>query len=95
MASYLVDLVLLVALLVTTVRVTIMHRELVNLRTSQGDFAHLLGQTSKAVDDMISMVREFSDDGKQLVTVLGSKIEEARKAIVDIETRCHTFGKKA
>jgi hypothetical protein len=86
MASYLVDLVLLIALLVTSIRVTRMHRELVHLRTSQGDFAFILGRTTKAIDDMVTMVHEFSADGKQLVNVLGSKIEEARKAIVDIES---------
>ncbi|MGY3617863.1 hypothetical protein [Bradyrhizobium sp. USDA 10063] len=87
MASYLVDLILLVALLVTTIRVTRMHRELVHLRASQGDFAFILGKTTETVDDMVLMVREFSADGKQLVNILGSKIEEARKAIIDIETR--------
>jgi hypothetical protein len=86
MASYLVDLVLLVALLVTTVRVTKMHRELVHLRASQGDFAFILGKTTETVDDMVLMMREFSADGKQLVNVLGNKIDEARKAITDIET---------
>jgi hypothetical protein len=85
MASYLVDLILLAALLVTTVRVTMMHRELVHLRASQGDFAFILGKTTETVDDMVLMVREFSADGKQLVNILGGKIEEARKAIIDIE----------
>ncbi len=87
MASYLVDLILLAALLVTTIRVTRMHRELVHLRASQGDFAFILGKTTETIDDMVLMVREFSADGKQLVNVLGSKIDEARKAIIDIETR--------
>jgi hypothetical protein len=87
MASYLVDLILLAALLVTTIRVTKMHRELVHLRASQGDFAFILGKTTETIDDMVLMVREFSADGKQLVNVLGSKIDEARKAIIDIETR--------
>jgi len=78
MASYLVDLVLLAALLFTSIRVTRMHRELVQLRSSQGDFASILGKTTETVDDMVLMVREFSADGKQLVNVLGGKIEEAR-----------------
>ena len=38
------------------------------------------------------MVRDFSADGKQLVTVLGDKIEEARKAIVDIDARASVRG---
>jgi hypothetical protein len=86
MASYLVDFILLAALLVTTIRVTRMHRELVHLRASQGDFAFILGRTTETMDDMVLMVREFSTDGKQLVNILGNKIEEARKAIIDIES---------
>jgi hypothetical protein len=87
MASYLVDLILLAALLFTSIRVTKMHRELVHLRTCQGDFGSVLGKTTETVDDMVLMVREFSADGKQLVNTLGDKIEEARKAIMDIEAR--------
>ena len=85
MASYLVDAILLAALPFTSIRVTKMHRELVRLRSDQGDFASILGKTTETVDDMVLMVREFSADGKQLVNVLGEKIEEARKAIVEIE----------
>lgn len=90
MASYLVDFVLLVALLVTSFRVTKMHRELVRLRSCQGDFAFVLGKTNEAVDDMTTMVREFSADGRQLVSVLGDKIDEARQAIMDMEARDET-----
>ena len=81
MASYLVDLILLSALLFTSIRVTKMHRELVRLRADQGDFTFVLGKTTDTVDNMVVMVREFSADGQQLV----NKIEEARKAILDIE----------
>lgn len=85
MASYLVDLILLAALLFTSIRVTKMHRELVRLRAHQGDFTLVLGKTADTVDNMVVMVREFSADGQQLVNVLGERIEEARKAILDIE----------
>lgn len=90
MASYLVDLILLVALLVTSIRVTKMHRELVRLRACQGDFSFVLGKTNDAVDHMTTMVREFSADGRQLVHALGDKIDEARQAIMDIEARSDT-----
>lgn len=85
MASYLVDLILLTALLFTSYRVTKMHRELVRLRADQGDFAIVLGKTNEAVDDMVTLVRDFSDEGQQLVRVLGEKIEQARQTIVDID----------
>jgi hypothetical protein len=87
MAYYLVDLILVLALLFTSIRVTQMRRQLVRLRAEQGDFALILGKTTEAVDDMALMMREFSDDGKQLVTALGDKIEQARQAIVDIDAR--------
>ena len=95
MASYLVDFILLAALLFTSFRVTRMHRELVQLRSSQGDFASILGKTTETVDDMVLMVGEFSAGGKQLVNVLGGKIEEARKAIVDIEAHRNTSRRQA
>jgi len=87
MVSYLVDLILLVALLFTSIRVTKMHRELVKLRACQGDFTFVLGKTNDAVDDMATLVREFSADGRQLVHALGDKIDEARQAIMEIEAR--------
>ena len=85
MASYLVDFILLSALLFTSIRVTKMHRELVRLRADQGTSRSFSGKRPIPVDNMVVMVREFSADGKQLVNVLGDKIEEARKAIMDIE----------
>jgi hypothetical protein len=87
MVYYLVDLILVIALLFTSIRVTQMRGQLQRLRAEQGDFALVLGKTTDAVDDMVSMVRDFTGDGKQLVTALGDKIEEARKAIVDIDAR--------
>jgi hypothetical protein len=87
MVYYLVDLILVIALLFTSIRVTQMRRQLMRLRAEQGDFALVLGKTTEAVDDMALMMRDFSDDGKQLVTALGDKIEQARKAIADIDAR--------
>ena len=85
MVSYLVEGILLAALLFTSIHVTRMRRELVRLRTDQGDFAVVLGKTTEAVDDMVVMVREFSADGRQLVNVLGEKIDEAREAIAELD----------
>uniref|UniRef100_Q07SI1 Uncharacterized protein n=1 Tax=Rhodopseudomonas palustris (strain BisA53) TaxID=316055 RepID=Q07SI1_RHOP5 len=87
MVYYLVDLILVIALLFTSIRVTQMRGQLQRLRAEQSDFALVLGKTTDAVDDMVSMVRDFTGDGKQLVTALGDKIEEARNAIADIDAR--------
>ncbi|UGV28717.1 hypothetical protein E0H22_25575 [Rhodopseudomonas boonkerdii] len=87
MISSIVDIVLFVALLFTSFRVTTMHRELVRLRAHQGEFTHVLGKTNETVDDMVVMVREFSADGRQMVHALGDKIDEARRAIAEIDAR--------
>ncbi|MES2029356.1 MAG: hypothetical protein V4477_09290 [Pseudomonadota bacterium] len=87
MVSSLVDIILFAALLFTSIRVTKMHRELVKLRAHQGEFTTVVVKTNETVDDMVLMVREFSSDGRQMVQALGDKIDEARKAIAEIDTR--------
>ena len=87
MISSIVDIVLFVALLFTSFRVTKMHRELVRLRADQGEFTQVLSKTNETVDDMVVMVREFSADGRQMVTALGDKIDEARRTIAEIDAR--------
>jgi hypothetical protein len=95
MVSYLVDLILVSALAFTSFRVTKMHRELVRLRTDQGDFGSVLGKTTETVDHMVVMVREFSADGKHMVTALGDKIEEARQAMLDIDAHTSASRRQA
>ena len=46
MISYLVDAVLLIALAFTSMRVTRMHRELVRLRSYQGEFSTIVHETA-------------------------------------------------
>ena len=55
-----------------------MHRQLVRLREDQTEFAYVLGKTSEAMDEMMVKVRDFSCEGKQLVTALGDEKVRAR-----------------
>lgn len=87
MISSVVDIVLFVALLFTSFRVTKMHRELVRLRAHHDEFTQVLGKTNETVGDMVVMVREFSADGRQMVHALGDKIDEARRTIAEIDAR--------
>jgi methyl-accepting chemotaxis protein len=87
MISSVVDIVLFVALLFMSFRVTKMHRELVRLRAHHGEFTQVLGKTNETVGDMVVMVREFSADGRQMVHALGDKIDEARRTIAEIDAR--------
>jgi len=87
MASYLVDLILFAALLITSIRVTRMHRELVRLRTCQTEFVATVDQTATAFDEFSLAVHEFNVNGTQLAGILSLKIAEAHEAIAKLDTR--------
>ena len=52
MISYLVDVVLLAALALTSLRVAAMHRELRRLRGYQTQYVQVFGETSRAADSI-------------------------------------------
>jgi hypothetical protein len=87
MISYLVDFVLLAALLITSVRVTRMHRELRQLRGYESQLCGLTEQTSQSFNDISAIVHDLNANGAQLVHLLGFKIDEARELIVEFQ-RC-------
>jgi len=87
MTSYLVDLILLVALLFTSVRVTKMHRELVRLRAYQGEFSAIVDRAMEAFDTIALSMDDLSANGNELVNALSRKVEEAREAIAELDQR--------
>jgi hypothetical protein len=87
MTSYLVDVILLLALLVTTFRVTKMHHELKQLRSDQGDFCNILGEAAESFDTIVKTVSDLNHNGSQLIGLLGAKIDEAREVIAEFDRR--------
>ena len=87
MISYLVDAVLLVALAFTTVRVTMMHRELARLRSYQGEFSTIVHETAGAFDSVISAAQDQTATLGRLSEVLSAKIEQAHEAIAALDAR--------
>lgn len=87
MISYLVDAVLLVALAFTTVRVTMMHRELARLRSYQGEFSTIVHETAGAFDSVISAAQDHTATLGRLSEVLSAKIEQAHEAIAALDAR--------
>jgi hypothetical protein len=87
MISYLVDAVVCVALFVTAVRVTKMHRELKRLRGYETEFTDMVVRTTDALDNISGTVHELNANGAQLVHLLGVKIDEARDMIGEIDRR--------
>lgn len=87
MTSYLVDAVVCIALLVTAMRVTKMHRELKRLRGYETEFNEMMVRTTDALDNISGTVHELNANGAQLVHLLGVKIDEARDMIAEIDRR--------
>lgn len=87
MTSYLVEAVLFVALVITTWRVTTMHRELKRLRESEAEFVQTTAKMNRAFDDVAATVHDLSANGTTLVHLLGRKIDEARELMTEIDRR--------
>ncbi len=77
MMTYIVDVVLLVALALTSLRVTVMHRELRRLRSYQTQYVQVFGETSRAADNIGAAVREIGGEGRTVLARLEAAIERA------------------
>lgn len=87
MISYLIDLIILSALLFTSIRVTKVHRELRRLRDYHTEFCAAVEKTTESFDDMALLVHDLSANGPQLANMLGHKIDQARQVIAEIDAR--------
>jgi len=88
MTSYLVDAVLLIALAFTSIRVAGMQRELVRLRTYQGEFSSIVHETAGAFDSVITAAHDSTANLAQLAAVLNTKIDQAHEVIAALDARC-------
>jgi len=88
MTSYLVDAVLLIALAFTSIRVAGMQRELVRLRTYQGEFSSIVHETAGALDSVITAAHDSTANLAQLAAVLNTKIDQAHEVIAALDARC-------
>ena len=85
MISYLIDGVLLLALLLTSLRVGAMYRELKRLRGYQADYLEVIGNTSRAADHIGDAVRHLSREGRAILERLETRMEEARELTGQLE----------
>jgi hypothetical protein len=75
--SYLIDVVLLVALVLTSLRVGTMHRELRRLRGYQMQYVQVFGETSRAADNIGVAVRQIGGEGREVLQRLETAIDRA------------------
>lgn len=85
MISYLIDGVLMVALATTSLLVLRTHREIKQLRMCRDEFVHFVDQTTLAFESAHRSVQEFNMSGAKVLEALGSRIDEARKMVVELD----------
>jgi predicted nucleic acid-binding Zn-ribbon protein len=85
MISYLIDGVLLLALLLTSLRVGVMYRELKRLRGYQAEYVEIFGNTSRAADHIGDAIRHLSREGRAILERLEARMEEARDLARQLE----------
>jgi hypothetical protein len=85
MMSYVIDGVLLLALLLTSLRVGVMYRELKRLRLYQSQYVEVFGETSRAADHIGEAVRHLGKEGRDLLERLGASIEDGRELVTRLE----------
>jgi hypothetical protein len=86
MTSYIVDLVLLIALLATSARMGAIYRELKRLRGYHGEYKRAFDQTAAALAEARSAVLALNRDGSTIVDALGTRIDQAQALIGRFET---------
>lgn len=86
MTFYLVESVLFVALLVTSVSVLQMYREIRRLRNDQAAFLGAIADTNRTFDGLKGTLAEISRDGLQVAQRLELRVAEGRVLIEQLET---------
>jgi hypothetical protein len=85
MSSSLVDAILLIALVLTTLRVGAMYRELRRLRLHHDEYRRVFADTANALSGIQGAVRELNGEGRELLAALGERIDEARRLAAALE----------
>ena len=84
MTSFLIDAVLLVALVLTSVRVGRMYQELRRLRRLHDEYRSSLDQTGAMLTCVQETVRELKDQGGDVLNRLGTRVDEARGVLAEL-----------
>ncbi|HWT30895.1 MAG TPA: hypothetical protein VN240_07700 [Propylenella sp.] len=91
MISFFIDAVLLAALILTSIRVGRMYRELRRLRRLQDEYRSVLDQTGSMLTCVQDTVREIKEQGGELLYSLGTRLDEARIVLAELDDRLQVF----
>lgn len=79
MIAHLFDAILFLALIVTSLRVGVVYRELKRLRSYQAQYVQVFGETSRAADGIGNAVRALGRDGVAVLARLEAAISAGEK----------------
>jgi hypothetical protein len=77
MITYIIDGILLLALVLTSLRVGSMHRELRRLKGYKAEYMQVFDETSRAVDNIDAAVRHIGQEGIEVLERLEAAIGKA------------------
>ncbi|MEP9368252.1 hypothetical protein [Xanthobacter sp. VNH20] len=87
MTSFPADLLLLTALLATTVCVVMVHRKLKRLDVLNADYERALADTSRALTAARDALVTLDLDGKETLILLATRIDQAHALIDEMDRR--------
>lgn len=85
MTFFLADIILIPALVLTSLQVWRMHRELKRMRAYHVEFERVFSQTEAALEAIQRTVHELHASGREVVEELGLRIDTGRRVIVDLK----------
>ncbi|MGO4573389.1 hypothetical protein [Microvirga sp. 2TAF3] len=91
MISYLVNTILFLALVTTSVIVVVMYRKLKTFGVYQDEYQVVLERTGTALQAAQDAVRTFNAESTATLKELGTKIEEAKLLLAAIDERESTI----
>ncbi|MGQ7792586.1 hypothetical protein ACUN0C_09275 [Faunimonas sp. B44] len=90
MTSYLVEGVLLIALVVTSARVAAMYRELKRLRAHHEAYERVFEETRRALGGLERAIEDMNGRSGETLAALGERIDEGRAVVEALDGRLRT-----
>ena len=85
MMSSLANLILFIALVITSAMVALMYRKLKRLDQYHTEYQRIFDKTGEALMGAQSAVTNFGAEGRETLALLGARIQEAQEAAKHLE----------
>jgi hypothetical protein len=84
--SSLVNIILFIALVLTSLCVVTMYLKLKRLDAYHAEYKRIFDQTAAALGSAGEAVRTFTSEGREILDALGARIDEAKAVMFELET---------